>query len=63
MTTVYLIHNLLNSLEGTFKLSYIMNVLRLGESKNVQEETLSEATDEPKDDKKWLRNHLLLVLF
>ena len=39
------------------------NLLNPGESKNVQEETLSEATDEPKDDKKWLRNHLLLLLF
>ena len=31
--------------------------------KPIQEETLSEATDEPKDDKKLLRKHLLLLLF
>ena len=39
------------------------NLLNPGESKNIQEETLSEATDEPKDEKKLLRKHLWLLLF
>ena len=31
--------------------------------KHIEEETLSEATDEPKDEKKLLRKHLWLLLF